>query len=357
MSPAAATVVVPVYDGAHTVAETLHHVASQRFTDFRVVVSIDRGTDESESVCRGFTGDRRFEVVAQPRRLGWVGNTNAAIRLVRTPAFCIVPHDDLLDPDYLGTVHDALSSDASIACAYTDLEGFGAQSPYVWQPGVSGDTPARALDVLLHHFPSVAFRGLVRRQHDTDFPVLPTGIDGDFAADTAWLMTLALRGALHRVPVTLYRKRYGSSSVHAGWSQWPAQVQRSRYLSLVATMTALALRGLDASVHCRIAAAGVLRATGLTRMEDDLGTPSGSIDRLSAARVFGCLLAEQVGRVAAHALGGVRAPLIGDLIDAEVGALPAAARGRALRTVRHARGNLLARLAARGARIPTAANG
>lgn len=358
MRPPAVTVVVPVYEGAATVAETLDGILSQRFTRFRVVVTVDRGTDDSEQVCRRFTQDRRVEMVVQPERLGWVGNTNAGIRAVRTESFCIVPHDDLLDADYLGTVHEALALDQDIACAYTDIQGFGAQSPHIWQPGVTGEPHARALDVLLHHFASVAFRGLVRRRHDTDFPLLPTGIEGDFAADTAWLMTLALRGTLHRVPATLYRKRYAPTTVHAGWSRWPQDVQQSRYLSLVATMTTLALQGLEESRHDIVAAAGLLRATGLTRTEDDYGTPWRSLERVRAAQAFGALLAAQAGSAASRAFRrALVSSVVSGLIDAEVGATALSPRASALRVIRHARGNLLLRLATSAAERRTSPAG
>ena len=81
------TVCVPAYNAAGWIADTLDSIAGQTFADFRVVISLDRSEDESESVCRRYLADPRFELVVQPNRLGWVGNVNALIARVETPFF------------------------------------------------------------------------------------------------------------------------------------------------------------------------------------------------------------------------------------------------------------------------------
>ena len=75
----AVTVCVPVYNAAAFLAGTLDSITAQTFTDFKVLISLDRGDDDSEAICRRYLADRRFELIVQPRRLGWVGNVNALI--------------------------------------------------------------------------------------------------------------------------------------------------------------------------------------------------------------------------------------------------------------------------------------
>ena len=111
----AVTVCVPVYNAAPFVAETLQHIARQSFTDFKVIISVDPGDDSSLDICQSFASDSRFEIVAPPERLGWVGNVNALIARVDTPMFCITPHDDLLNAEYLSVMHDALMRDDGTA--------------------------------------------------------------------------------------------------------------------------------------------------------------------------------------------------------------------------------------------------
>ena len=69
----------------------------------RVLVSVDGSSDggRCREACEPFAADPRFRIVAQPRRLGWVGNCNWLIGRVETPFFALLPHDDLLHERYV----------------------------------------------------------------------------------------------------------------------------------------------------------------------------------------------------------------------------------------------------------------
>ena len=214
------TVCVPVFNAAAFLADTLDTITAQTFTDFKVLISLDRSEDDSEAICRRYLTDRRFELIVQPRRLGWVGNVNALIDRVDTPFFCIMPHDDLLAPQYLAEIYALAASDPAIACAFSDMAGIRGRHHLMFvQDEIRGTPIERATDFLLNHFNSVAFRGIIRRHGPDDRPHLPTGLRGDFAADTVWVMRLALRGELRRLPVALYTKRLLKSSVLNTWSR------------------------------------------------------------------------------------------------------------------------------------------
>jgi len=138
------TVCVPVYNGAAFVAETLESIAAQSFTDFHVLISVDKGDDDSEQQCRRFLADDRFTLITQPARLGWVGNTNALIARVDSPFFCIIPHDDVIAPDYFGALPGVLEGDASVPCAFSVIDPIGQVAPSL-QPSsaeaISGASP------------------------------------------------------------------------------------------------------------------------------------------------------------------------------------------------------------------------
>jgi glycosyltransferase involved in cell wall biosynthesis len=334
----AITVCVPVYNAAAFVSETMEHIAAQTFRDFKVLVSIDRGDDDSESVCRRMLSDPRFEVVTQSMRLGWVGNVNALIARVDTPFFCITPHDDLLDPRYLEVMHNALTSEPSASCAYSDIQGFGTMQPVISQPAVRGSRIERVLDVLLNHYSAVTFRGLVRRRNEHDHPYLPTGIPRDFAADAAWTMRLVLRGELLRIPELLYRKRYDDTSVHAGWSQGSRAEQLGLYAAMVAMCTRLALEEItDSTERDEVLAAGLLRASGHTAA-GGCAIPSSPLeiaravaDYVTATRDLGPL--PDVDKVLAH----TKVAVLRDAPDTHVSFPDPGASALAARVLRKAR--------------------
>jgi len=279
------TVCVPIYNAAEFIAETLDRVAAQTFTDFKVLISIDHATDHSEEICRRYLTRPNWELIVQPENLGWVGNVNALIERVDTPYFCITPHDDLLDPRYLAEVYAVAESDPTIACVYTDIRCFGSRVMTLTQPEIRGSRLERVCDFFLNHFGANSFRGLIRRKDQNDRPFLPVGLRRNFATDTVWILDLALRGELRRIPECLYFKRYMDSTVHAAWTRG----ERQEILSLSAEQAAHCVqRALpqfdDPDERALILAAGFMRASGASR--PSAFSPQDPLETATAAPVF-----------------------------------------------------------------------
>jgi glycosyltransferase involved in cell wall biosynthesis len=282
----AVTVCVPVFNAAVFLAETLDSIAAQSFADIKVLISLDRSDDDSESVCRHYLDDRRFELIVQRERLGWVGNVNALIERVDTPYFCITPHDDLLAPQYLAEVYALAASDPAIACAYSDIEGFGTSRPLLAQSDIRGTMIERVIDFLINHFAVVAFRGIVRRRSSDDRPYVPTGLRRDFAADTVWMLHIALRGELRRVPSTLYAKRYHEASVHAPWHNWPREELIVLWAEQAAACARIALEHVgDSRDREVVLAAALMRVAGVGNSRT-YATPKEPLEIAAATAMF-----------------------------------------------------------------------
>lgn len=214
------TVCVPVYQGARFVADTLAAIRRQTIADIRVLVAIDRGTDGSVDACRPFLADPRFTILVHHDRQGWIGNANALMARVETEFFCILPHDDLIEPDYLEALLDCLDRHPAAVAAYCDLEGFEGASYSLQQSELGGGRFERLRDALAFHFNAVAYRGLIRRSGLGGGLPLSGNRCGDFAADTVWMLRLAGLGELRRVPRTLYRKRIHPLAETQRWYRW-----------------------------------------------------------------------------------------------------------------------------------------
>jgi hypothetical protein len=278
---------VPVYNGEAFVAETLDRIAAQTHHDLRVLISLDRSTDDSEAVCRRALSDDRFKLIVQPQRLGWVANVNALIAQVDTPYFCIVPHDDLLDRGYIDALLPVVRNNPSAICAYCDLESFGARHIRHQQDELRGGWLTRAVTFLLHHFAAVAFRGIVNRRADAARRGLPAGLRHDFAADTVWMGQLALDGELRRVPSTLYAKRYHDASVHAHWLRIPREEAVARWADHAAACTRAAIaRTTNSDERDLLLAAGFMRATGVGRVCAEWHCPKDGAEVSAAAALF-----------------------------------------------------------------------
>jgi len=121
-------VAVPVWRGADYVAETLESVLRQRGAELRIVVSVDGGDETSEAACRPFLADPRVHLLVQRRRLGWVGNSSAALAAAAADSAdyaCLQPHDDVLEEDYIAALLAAAEANPGAAVVYSDIQSFG----------------------------------------------------------------------------------------------------------------------------------------------------------------------------------------------------------------------------------------
>lgn len=237
---AAVTVVIPTWNGAPFVEETLVSVAEQTFTDLRVVVSVDPSSDGTLGVCRRIARvDDRFEVHARWRRGGWVGNSNAALARVRTPLFVYMPHDDLLPPDYIEGLFDSLATHPDAICAYPDVEAFDLAEGVRSSPSMVGTPVDRVVQWLSGDLGAIPFRGLTRISSLRAGLRLREGRFGGFFADTLWVTELAAMGDCIRVPDVVYRKRVRTDSVVRGWESWPTDKKADATLDHFVELSAL----------------------------------------------------------------------------------------------------------------------
>ncbi|MGC1340965.1 MAG: glycosyltransferase family A protein [Candidatus Binataceae bacterium] len=113
------TVIVPVYNGAATVAAALDSILAQSFTDFEIVAVDDGSTDNSITVLERY--HPRVRIVTQPNRgpsaarnLGVVNSSGEYIGFLDA--------DDLWRPAFLERTVAMLEKDAASVLVYTDLE-------------------------------------------------------------------------------------------------------------------------------------------------------------------------------------------------------------------------------------------
>ncbi|MEZ0239460.1 MAG: glycosyltransferase family 2 protein [Chloroflexota bacterium] len=238
-------VAVPVWRGADYVAETLESVLRQRGPALTVIVSVDGGDETSEAACRPFLADPRVRILVQPRRLGWVGNSSAALAAAAAEPVdygCLQPHDDVLEDEYLAVLLAAAEANPDAAVVYSDIQSFGTLDRVIRQPTIAGSPLERQMGLLRDHFAAVAFRGLTRVSAlRTILPMTGNPCE-NFAADTVWMARQALAGDLVRVPYALYRKRFHPNNTHTTWFAWPHERRMTAWIRHCLDMLAEALK-------------------------------------------------------------------------------------------------------------------
>jgi glycosyltransferase involved in cell wall biosynthesis len=196
---------VPAYKGAATLPQTLDSIQRQTYPDFRVLISIDGGDEESSDACEPFLVDPRFTLVRQPTRLGWNGNLRFLMDQCQLDFFCYWQQDDHTSDDYLEALLTTMDANAGAAIAYTDVQWFGSRDERESLPSVLGSARERVWDYLQHqHW--LPLRGLIRtsllHQVPGRFHLFP-----DSPWEHGFLCYLAGLGPLVRSERGLYFKR------------------------------------------------------------------------------------------------------------------------------------------------------
>lgn len=225
------SVVVPAYNAAETLAETLDALQAQTLETWECVVVDDGSSDNTRAIAEEFVGkDPRMTVIHQQNQ-GSAGAYNTGVRNGRGDFVVICSADDILLPNHLEAM-------ASFIDAEPDYDIYSSNG-YFWLPGQSRElvysesdrgeiTSLSLAEVILWCFYSVgaAYR---REWHDRvgGYRLDVFGEDYDF-----WMRAMAM-GARHRYTpeaLSLHRKTD---------SQKSADVERA-YLSDIRLVSDLA---------------------------------------------------------------------------------------------------------------------
>lgn len=233
------TIGIPAYNSTGFLEAALESALDQDYPNIRIVVSVDLSDDGTAELAKRLAEPYGIEVVVQPKRLGWIGNSNAVLNMMTSPYGMILPHDDLLRQTYVSRCVEALEANEAAAVACSDLrlvEGDHVRR----QLELRGDVRERAIRCIVDGFAAVSFRGVIRFDKFRRRNVPATA--GGFAADTVWMLRMALAGEVIRVPEILYRKTRHEKSAHRAWFRMSGAVLDRRWLAHVAEMQGLLLQ-------------------------------------------------------------------------------------------------------------------
>ena len=111
------SVVVPAYNGASFVRETLESVLSQSWSPFGVIVCDDGSTDGTPAILESFGA--RIRVVRQANS-GVAAARNRAAAEANGELLAFLDHDDVWEPSMLSTLVPRLASDGELGLVYAD---------------------------------------------------------------------------------------------------------------------------------------------------------------------------------------------------------------------------------------------
>lgn len=113
-----ATIVVPAFNVANTLAETLTSLQAQTYQNFEIIVVDDGSSDETVGIAQGYACDPRVRIVRQPNR-GLAGARNTGIACANGAYIGFCDADDLWEPHKLEAHVRHLEADPSIGVSYS----------------------------------------------------------------------------------------------------------------------------------------------------------------------------------------------------------------------------------------------
>src|SRR5690606_5043295 len=102
------TVVIPAYNRAHLIEETVRSVLGQTCQDFEIIVVDDGSTDDIGSAL-ALIGDSRIRLIRQ-HNSGANAARNRGIDIARGPFVAFLDSDDRFLPSHLEDISDVIDS-------------------------------------------------------------------------------------------------------------------------------------------------------------------------------------------------------------------------------------------------------
>src|SRR5215213_7900486 len=117
------SVLIPTFDGARFLDETLRSVAAQTHDQLEIVVCDDGSTDGTLDILRRFAaGDPRVRLELDGGHLGPVANFARTLRLARAPYLKFLMQDDVLEPNAIERLLGALEGEDDVVIATSRRE-------------------------------------------------------------------------------------------------------------------------------------------------------------------------------------------------------------------------------------------
>ena len=138
------TVLMPTYNVAPWVEETIQSVLNQTYRDFELLVVDDASTDDTLNRVRAID-DPRIRIASFPNNVGLSENLNRGLDIIDTELVARMDGDDIAEPDWLETGIHVLDTHPEVGVCSFGFKFFGAKTSLVRFPEHHEDSKAQML--------------------------------------------------------------------------------------------------------------------------------------------------------------------------------------------------------------------
>ena len=120
---------LPVYNGEKFIRKRLENILSQTYSDFKLIIDVDPGTDNTVEICKEFAEkDSRINLIVQKERMGLVWSFNHILQNANSKYFVWAGVDDIWSPDFLEKNLAVLDSNKDVVGSIGKVKRYG---PYI----------------------------------------------------------------------------------------------------------------------------------------------------------------------------------------------------------------------------------
>ena len=205
------TVLMPTYNCAHFLEESINSILQQTFTDFEFIIVDDGSTDNTKEVVSQFLSDGRIKYVYKEN--SGTGNTlNRGLQLATTAYVVLMDADDISHPDRLEKLYHYMEQNPKVVACGSSISYFinnlDEERTYTCRLPINNSAIVQGLLNMAHTFCHASFifrTATAKKIGGFDLPGI--GEDLDFT------LKLSKEGELSNMDETLYHVRMNPNSV------------------------------------------------------------------------------------------------------------------------------------------------
>jgi glycosyltransferase involved in cell wall biosynthesis len=198
------SVVLPVYNVAAHIQQTIESLLRQTFQDFELLVLDDCSTDDTVAKVQAIA-DPRLRLIRNPKNLGRAGTDNAALAYVQGEYLAKMDGDDICHPERLAKQVAYLDQHPAVNVVGSFMQNFGGDTYLNRYPAAPADARVLTLFTLPTGNPPMMLRASLFKEQGLRYDAkLRQTEDYDFCARYIRQLTIAtIQEALvqYRVPV------------------------------------------------------------------------------------------------------------------------------------------------------------
>lgn len=203
-------VLVPTYNQAHVVSETIESILSQDYPNFKIYISDDASTDDTQLILKKYHAMQQEKIILNinNKNLGITNNINLLISLSKSPYVVYFAGDDLMRSDKITKQVEALLKNPEASGCMSDVYVYDTvtQKKRYYRNKDFESEKARRIIGCFNQTPSCSL--MVRRsemkkmQQDSRLPVV---------GDWLYVNEIAINGLIYiKEPLSTYRRHSGN---------------------------------------------------------------------------------------------------------------------------------------------------